>query len=645
MVPLLSAGPHAAAEQPRQARTSQQGTLQGEFAEAAQRYRVPERVLLGVSYLQSRWDAHKGAPSVSGGYGPMHLTDARTALAASRSQGHGGTEDARGDTARPARVAAHGAATSSGKLPARLRTLERAAELTGLPREELRTSPAANVRGGAALLAAAQKRLGQPLSADPADWYDAVATYPEGGSGRPSATAFADDVFDVLRRGERRVTDSGDSMALKAGPAVRTPGAEKARGGARGSAKARGAECPRSVDCEWLPAPYEEFTNDQGEEDYGNHDTSRRPSSQKIDYIVVHDTEATYETTLKLVQDREYVSWNYTLRASDGHVAQHVRNKDTAWHAGNWYVNSKSVGLEHEGFLTDPDAWYTEAMYRSSARLVKYLSRTYGIPLDRQHVIGHDNVPGTTPSSIKGMHTDPGPYWDWQHYFTLLGRPFTPEAGKGGELVTIRPDYDRHKPVFTGCDTSGKPCPAHGSGAVRLHSAPDASSPLVKDAGLRPDGSASTTGVNDTGARASTGQRYAVAERKGAWTAIWYLGDKAWFHNPRKEPTAVPARGAMVEPRRGKEEIPVYGRAYPEKEAYPQGVPVQQLVPLPYKVAAGQRYAAGLKTRGEYLYAADFDPGAEKFTVVRGKQTYYQIQLGHRIAFVRAEDVRVVNSR
>lgn len=633
LVPLVSAGPHAAAEQPGRA------SLQGEFAGAAKEYGVPESVLLGVSYLQSRWDAHEGAPSVSGGYGPMHLTDARTALARSRTHGHGGTEDARGDTARPARIAAHRAVAEMKEPPGRLRTLERAAELTGLPRGELRTSAAANVRGGAALLAAAQKRLGHPLSADPADWYEAVAAYPGGGSGKPSATAFADDVFGVVRQGERRVTDAGETVALPASPGLRAPRASRERGGASG------AECPRTVDCEWLPAPYEKYENDQGEEDYGNHDTSRRPASQKIDYIVVHDTEETWEKTLKLVQDPAYVSWNYTLRSSDGHIAQHVKNKDTAWHAGNWYVNSKSIGLEHEGFLTDPDAWYTEAMYRSSARLVKHLSRQYGIPLDRQHVIGHDNVPGTTPSAIKGMHTDPGPYWDWQRYFTLLGKPFTPKAGKDSGLVTIRPDYARHKPEFTGCAEPGKPCPAHGSGAVRLHTAPDASSPLVKDAGLRPDGGASTTDVNDTGARASTGQQYAVAGREGEWTAIWYLGQKAWFHNPPSRPTAVPARGAVVEPRAGKETVPVYGRAYPEKAAYPKGVPVQELTPLPYEVAAGQRYAVGLRTRGEYLYAVDFDPGAEKFTVVRGKQTYYQIQLGHRIAFVRAEDVRVTNSR
>ncbi|NEC48785.1 N-acetylmuramoyl-L-alanine amidase, partial [Actinospica acidiphila] len=96
------------------------------------------------------------APSVTGGYGPMHLTDARTALA---SAGHHstGAEDPRGDDARPAlRPSELGLDTV--KLPDRLTTLPRAARLTGLDADTLREDPAANVAGGAALLAEAQRR-------------------------------------------------------------------------------------------------------------------------------------------------------------------------------------------------------------------------------------------------------------------------------------------------------------------------------------------------------------------------------------------------------------------------------------------------------------------------------------------------------
>lgn len=630
LLPLVWAAPSATAEQPGS------GALQREFAAAAARYQVPQSVLLGVSYLQSRWDTHTGAPSVTGGYGPMHLTDARTALADAPHHSEG-TEDPRGDASRAVRTVTEAALPRTSEPPARLRTLDRAAELTGLPAKELRRSPAANVRGGAALLAAAQRELGQPLSGDPADWYGAVARF-SGADDSATAATYANDVYDVIRNGERRTTDSGQRVALPPAPQVSPDTAQTARLGLR-TADAGQTECPSTVACEWIPAAYAEF----GEGDYGNHDKADRPTSQSVDYIIIHDTEGSWDTTLRLVQDPKYVSWNYTLRSSDGHIAQHVATKDVGWHAGNWYINSKSVGLEHEGFLAAPDAWYTEAMYRTSARLVGYLARKYDIPLDRQHILGHDNVPGTTTATIPGMHTDPGPYWDWAHYFQLLGKPFTATARADASVVTIRPDYAANQPSYTGCEKAGQACAPHGSGAVRLHTAPAADAPLVKDIGLRPGGQDSTIDVNDLGARASTGQQYAVAGRAGDWTAVWYLGQKAWFHNPRKSPTAVGAKAPVLTPKAGLTEIPVYGRAYPEAAAYPEGIPVQTVSAYPYKLLAGQRYVVGAEAPSEYYFAPTFDTAGHR--VVRGKDTYYEIQFGHRVAYVKAADVEVRPAR
>ncbi|MCS0636740.1 N-acetylmuramoyl-L-alanine amidase [Streptomyces sp. LP05-1] len=643
LLPAVLTAPAAARPAADPAPPGPATALQRDFAAAADRYGVPRGVLLAVAYLQSRWDTHGGAPSVTGGYGPMHLTDARTALAGATApqapHDAVGTEDARGDDARPPKPDPAARRTARTpvlprKLPARLRTLERAAELSGLPAERLRTSPADNLRGGAALLAAAQRELGHPASPDPADWYGAVARF--SGAGDPAtARAYANDVYEVLRAGERRVNDAGQLVVLAAEPGVR-PATGASAGPEPDPPGGRLPDCPPTVGCAWLPAPYEEF----GDGDYGNHDKADRPAAPPVEYIVIHDTEATWETTLKLVQDPTYVSWHYSLRSSDGHIAQHVPVKDVAWHAGNWYVNATSIGLEHEAFLIAPDAWYTEAMYRASARLVRHLAHRYRVPLDRQHILGHDNVPGPTPAAVPGMHTDPGPYWDWAHYFALLGRPFTATAGPRAAQVTIRPDYDLNRPLYTGCAAPGDVCPPHGSGAVRLRTAPDPDAPLVRDAGLRPDGGASTTGVNDTGARASTGQRYAVAERRGDWTAIWYLGQRAWFHNPRSAPVAVGARGWLVTPAEGRAEIPVYGRAYPEAAAYPPEVPAQPLTPLPYTLPAGQRYATSGRTPGVYYYAPSFDTAGHR--VVRGQETYFRIQFGHRIAFVRASDVRVL---
>ncbi|GLF96949.1 N-acetylmuramoyl-L-alanine amidase [Streptomyces yaizuensis] len=645
LLPLLSAGPGSATAgaPPTPGAPGAPGSLDAAFTAAAAEYRVPREVLLGVSYLQSRWDWHGGAPSVAGGYGPMHLTDLRAALDGSGTghAGHGAGEDRRGDPSRPlpssAGASAAAAAVAAGGVPARLRTLERAAEVSGIGADRLRSEPAANVRGGAALLADAQRRLGRAADAPVSGWYGAVALFPAA-EDAAAARAWADDVFSVIRSGMARTTDSGARITLAADRSAVPSAGQRSLPGLREprAAGAQRPQCPGTVSCEWLPAPYQELPGGG----YGNHDLADRPRSQRVRYIVVHDTEATWETTLRLVRNPAYVSWQYSLRASDGHIAQHVPLKDVAWHAGNWFVNAHSIGLEHEGFLADPDAWYTEAMYRSSARLVRHLAKRYGIPLDRQHIIGHDNVPGTTAATIRGMHTDPGPYWDWDHYFTLLGKPFRATAGPRASVVTIRPDYASHQPVYTGCRKPGEVCAPHGSGAVRLHTGPSPDAPLVRDVGLRPGGEESTTQVNDTGARASTGQRFAVAERRGAWTAIWYLGQKAWFHNPPGRPVAVGSRGLLVTAAPGRPDVPVYGRAYPEPADYPADVPVQQLAPYPYSLVAGQRYVVGDLVRGEYLFAKTFDPSGHR--VVRGSEWYYQIQFGHRVAFVKASDVRPV---
>ncbi|MGV4983833.1 N-acetylmuramoyl-L-alanine amidase [Streptomyces sp. NRAIS4] len=625
LLPLLGAAPaHSAGD-------SSASRLQHAFATAAAEYHVPQGVLLAVSYLQSRWDWHAGAPSVSGGYGPMHLTDARTAIATTEHNAEG-TEDARGDGERAA-VHVDIKVPAESVLPARLKTLPKAAELTGLTADELRTDPAANVAGGAALLAAAQKQLGEPMSADPADWYGAVARF-SGADDSSTAAAYANDVFDVLRTGEERTTDDGQLVALAAQPGLTGDTAQLGRAGL-GTLPTDDVECPRSVSCEAVWAPYAQFGNN----DYGNHDLGDRPASQSIKYIVIHDTEGAWDGVLNLIQDPTYVSWNYTIRSTDGLIAQHVKAKDVAWHAGNWYVNATSIGIEHEGFLANPDAWYTEAMYRSSARLVRYLSQKYGIPLDRQHILGHDTVPGPTTSTIPGMHTDPGPYWDWRHYFQLLGHPFRRTTGRHGGLVTILPDYASNQPVYTGCTTGGEPCTAHGSDEVRLYSDHDVNAPLIKDIGLKKD---PTVDVNDLSSRVSTGQQYAVADRWGDWTAIWYLGQKAWFENPREDPTAVPARGLVITPKDGVASVPVYGRAYPEKEAYPEGVPAQSVVPLPYTILAGQKYVVGDEVPGEYYYAVTFTTDTHR--VVVGKDLYYEIQYGHRVGFVRAADVTLEGS-
>lgn len=236
LMPLL-AGPAACT-----GGTAADRQLQNVFTDAADEYHVPRSVLLGVSYLQSRWDARPGTPSVLGGYGPMHLVDTRQAKAKDKSQTPAPSDAHRGGTQPPAAAAgpsaSPGASSSVGR-SAQPADLRRAAGLIGAPVARLRTDAKANVRGGAALLAETQRQLGKPLSTNPADWWEAVARFPGTGD-TASAAEYANNVFALIRKGAQRTTDSGQQVTLAASPGVhpRTP-TPRPHGGPRRSSAPR----------------------------------------------------------------------------------------------------------------------------------------------------------------------------------------------------------------------------------------------------------------------------------------------------------------------------------------------------------------------------------------------------------------------
>ncbi|MCH5677866.1 N-acetylmuramoyl-L-alanine amidase [Streptomyces gilvus] len=160
-------------------------------------------------------------------------------------------------------------------------------------------------------------------------------------------------------------------------------------------------QAPDYPTAEWQPA------------NTANYTVSDRPLVYPLDYVVIHVTQETYSDTLAIFENaQKTVSAHYLVRSADGHVAQCVREADVAWHAGNWDYNTRSIGIEHEGWVDRP-AYFTDALYEQSARLTARVCDKYGIPKDRAHIIGHYEVPGTD-------HTDPGPNWDWSRYIRLV---------------------------------------------------------------------------------------------------------------------------------------------------------------------------------------------------------------------------------
>ncbi len=157
-----------------------------------------------------------------------------------------------------------------------------------------------------------------------------------------------------------------------------------------------------------------------------NYSGANRPYSNPINKIIIHVTQGSWSATVNWFENpNAQVSAHYVVRSSDGQVAQSVSEQNIAWHADNWTYNQISVGIEHEGYIDD-SSWFTDAMYQSSARVSAYLCDKYSIPADRNHIIGHNEVPGSD-------HQDPGPYWDWNLYMRYVSGYDGPStSGNGG---------------------------------------------------------------------------------------------------------------------------------------------------------------------------------------------------------------------
>lgn len=596
--------------------------LQAAFRSAALEFHVPEDVLLAVAYNETRWDDHGGAPSTAGGYGPMHLTHV---VLVPEANGRG----------------------TDNPLPLRSypspRTLDIAAHLIHQPIRVLERDTAQNIRGGAALLAlyARQTTGGRPSAIGA--WYGSVARY-SGSSDRAIALDFADAVYTTIRTGAARRTLNGQQVVLRGRHVAMER--ETIRSLHLRPDVASRAECPRRLACPFVPAAYA-LDNPRDPTDYGNYDVANRAGDGlAIRYIVIHDTESTYSAAIQGFQNpTRYASANYVIRSSDGRVTQMVPDEDVAWHAGNYYVNSHAIGIEHEGVAVQGATWYGEQMYQASARLVRYLAHRYSIPLDRAHIIGHDEVPGPTPATQTSQHWDPGPFWDWAHYMDLLKAPLesTGDMPQDSGIVTINPDFSTNQPAVTYCYTASdcRPVTAQPSNFVYLRTAPQASAPLLSDPALRAATSPGSTRADDWGDKAVTGQEFYRVGRQGDWDAIYYGGKEAWYYNPGGDTATVPATGDLVTPRHGKASIPVYGRAYPERSAFPWWIPrkdIEKIVPLQYAIHAGQRYVVADRMAADYYWS----PTQTKRAVVRGKTRYYQIFFNHRFAFVSASDVRLI---
>ncbi|MFD3928014.1 N-acetylmuramoyl-L-alanine amidase [Streptomyces sp. NPDC058614] len=172
----------------------------------------------------------------------------------------------------------------------------------------------------------------------------------------------------------------------------------------------------------WWRLPSVEKPRKEGEVDFtgaqwvaassANWRRADRPDDYGIDRVIIHVTQGSFASAVKVFQDPGHGAAAHYIVGQDGRITQMIRELDVAYHAGNREFNERSVGIEHEGFVDRPQD-FTDAMYEASARLTARICARYDIPVDREHIIGHVEVPGID-------HTDPGPHWDWDRYIPLV---------------------------------------------------------------------------------------------------------------------------------------------------------------------------------------------------------------------------------
>lgn len=160
--------------------------------------------------------------------------------------------------------------------------------------------------------------------------------------------------------------------------------------------------------------PYTECTVAQG-----NFDTNR----EAIDMIILH-TEVGFKSGTRAVFARSPIVETVNAQGmkesiidpNKGRSAHYAVNMDgtldhfleeylVAYHANNYPINQRSIGIEHEDFA-DPFIKRTDALYETSAKLVADICKFYNIPCDTDHIKKHKDVGKKPTACPDGLDTN-----------------------------------------------------------------------------------------------------------------------------------------------------------------------------------------------------------------------------------------------
>ncbi len=123
----------------------------------------------------------------------------------------------------------------------------------------------------------------------------------------------------------------------------------------------------------------------------GNFDKNRLP----ITTVVLHTTAGTLAgASQRFGTVGTKVSAHYIID-TDGALYALLEEYSVAYANGNYGMNQRAISIEHVD-NGNYNGSRPDALYKTSAKLVYDICAYYSIPLDRQHVIGHREVPYPT---------------------------------------------------------------------------------------------------------------------------------------------------------------------------------------------------------------------------------------------------------
>lgn len=169
---------------------------------------------------------------------------------------------------------------------------------------------------------------------------------------------------------------------------------------------------------------------------------NREQRTGTVGYFVVHHADDTRDPAVQVQRfmspnDRS-VSPTWFVGA-DGIARKIVHPDDRQWTTGR-IIDQQAVTVETQNTSREPTWGISDAAHEEIAQLVAWTAKRYGFPIDRAHVLGHNEARAQLDPSI-GVTACPGPSMDLDRIVKRAQQIASPvEPKPDPELPILTPD-------------------------------------------------------------------------------------------------------------------------------------------------------------------------------------------------------------